>query len=84
MQQENEELQKALQGAEKMLEAVMLEKEQAMAERDQLKTLYDNFRHHYDQIKMEVGTYQKRLGEEIQNRKEIELNLESRLNEQRR
>ena len=62
----------------------MMDKEQAMAERDQLKTLHQNFKHHYEQIKMEVDTYQKRLGEEIQNRKEIELNLESRVNEQRR
>lgn len=34
-------------------------------ERDQIKMIYDNFRGHYDQIKAEMSTYQKRLGEEM-------------------
>jgi len=43
-----------------------------------------DFRGHYDTIKAQVNQYQKRLGEEIQGRKETELNLESRLNDMRR
>ena len=61
-----------------------VEKDAVMKERDQLRVLYDNFRGHYDNIKAEVTTYQKHLGEEMQARKENELALESRIAEQRR
>lgn len=43
-----------------------------------------DFRGHYEQIKSQVNQYQKRLGEEIQSRKETELNLEGRLSDMRR
>lgn len=49
-----------------------------------MNQLYDDFRGHYDQIKSQLAQYQKRLGEEIQLRKDSEINLESRLAEQRR
>ena len=35
-------------------------------------------------MKAQVNQYQNRLGEEIQNRKDIEINLESRLNDTKR
>lgn len=54
------------------------------AEKEDLNQLYDDFRGHYDQIKAQLAQYQKRLGEEIQLRKDTEINLESRLAEQRR
>ena len=53
-------------------------------EKDQINALYEDFRGHYEQIKTQLAQYQKRLGEEIQNRKDIELNLESRLSDTRR
>jgi chromosome segregation protein len=46
--------------------------------------LYEDFRGHYEQIKNQVNQYQKRLGEEVQNRKEIEIGLESKLNDTKR
>ena len=55
-----------------------------IVEKDQINALYDDFRGHYEQIKGQVNTYQKRLGEEIQSRKEIELNLEGRLSDMKR
>lgn len=46
--------------------------------------MYEDFRGHYEQIKNQVNQYQKRLGEEVQNRKEIEIGLESKLNDTKR
>lgn len=77
LQNENEDLQRALQAVEKHLETALLEK-------DQISALYEDFRGHYESIKGQVSQYQKRLGEEIQIRKETELNLEGRLNDMKR
>lgn len=60
------------------------EKEAALNDRDRIKMLHANFGAHYDQIKAELNTYHKRLGDEMQARKESELALESRIAEQRR
>ena len=62
----------------------LVEKDTVLRERDQIKVLYDNFKAHYEQIKGELANAQRRLGDEMQARKENELTLESRVAEQRR
>ena len=79
-----ERMLEAAVGKCKFSDQYLAEKESILGERDQIRTIYDNFKAHYEQIKVEMSTYQKRLGEEMQARKESELQLESRIAEQRR
>jgi hypothetical protein len=90
---ENDDLKKALTQVEKHLDKTIGKFNvlflssfvlNCTAEKEDLNQLYDDFRGHYDQIKSQLAQYQKRLGEEIQLRKDTEINLESRLAEQRR
>ena len=74
---ENEDLQRALGAVENHLETTMKEK-------DQINLLYEDFRGHYEQIKTQVNSYQKRLGEEIQSRKEIEVTMDTRVSDMKR
>lgn len=56
----------------------------SIAEKDQIGQLYDEFRAHFDQMNSQKQDYQKRLGEEIQSKKDLEVNLEGRLQDMRR
>ena len=56
----------------------------SVEEKEELSQLHEDFRGHYEQIKSQLAQYQKRLGDELQLRKETEAALESRLAEQRR
>jgi len=53
-------------------------------EKNQAIEQYEDLRGHYDMKVNQLAQYQKRLGEEIQNKKDLELNLESRLSDTRR
>ena len=77
MRGENEELRKALATVERHLQT-------ALAEKDQFSALYQDFKAHYDQKVSQSNQFQKRLGEEMQAKKELELGLEQRLNDMRR
>ena len=77
MRGENEELRKALATVERHLQT-------ALAEKDQYSALYQDFKAHYDQKVSQSNQFQKRLGEEMQAKKELELGLEQRLNDMRR
>ena len=74
---ENEELRKALATVERHLQT-------ALAEKDQFSALYQDFKAHYDQKVGQSNQFQKRLGEEMQAKKELELGMEQRLNDMRR
>jgi chromosome segregation ATPase len=56
----------------------------SIVEKEQIGQLYDDLKLHYEQQKQQVHTYQRRLGEEIQQRKEIEINFETRLGDSKR
>lgn len=56
----------------------------AIAEKEQVNSLYNDFKVHYEQMRGQSLTFQKRLGEEMQARKELEQGLESRLSDMRR
>ncbi len=45
-----------------------------LVEKEQIGALYNDFKGHYESMKQQCGQYQKRLGEEMQARKELELN----------
>jgi predicted nucleic acid-binding Zn-ribbon protein len=77
LQQENDELQRALVTVERHLQT-------AIAEKEQVSALYNDFKVHYEQMRNQSTQYQKRLGEEVQARKELEQSLEARLNDMRR
>jgi hypothetical protein len=74
---ENDDLQRALATVERHLQT-------ALAEKEQINALYNDFKLHYEQMRGQSVTFQKRLGEEMQTRKELEVGLEARLSDMRR
>ena len=56
----------------------------ATAEKEQVNALYNDFKNHYEQMRAQSNQFQKRLSEEIQAKKELELTVEERLNDMRR
>ena len=56
----------------------------ALAEKEQVNTLYQDFKTHYEQMRGQSNQFQKRLADEMQAKKELELGLEQRLNDMRR
>ena len=56
----------------------------ATAEKEQIKALYADFKSHYEQMQSQSNLFQRRLNEEMQAKKDLELGLEERLNEMRR
>lgn len=77
LQAENEDLQRALATVERHLQTALVEKEQ-------VTSLYNDFKIHYEQMRNQSAQFQKRLGEEMQARKELEHGLEARLSDMRR
>lgn len=77
LRQENEDLQRALSTVERHLQTTHAEKEQ-------LQVLHSDFKQHYEQMRQQAATYQTRLSEEVQARKDIEQAFDQRLNEMRR
>ena len=49
-----------------------------------MNALYTDFKGHYEQMRAQSTQFQKRLSEEIQAKKELELTVEERLNDMRR
>ena len=77
LRQENEDLQRALGTVERHLQT-------SIAEKEQVNALYTDFKSHYEQMRGQSNQFQKRLSEEIQAKKELELTVEERLNDMRR
>jgi predicted nucleic acid-binding Zn-ribbon protein len=77
LRHENDDLQRALATVERHLQT-------ALAEKEQINALYNDFKLHYEQMRGQSMTFQKRLGEEMQARKELEVGLEARLSDMRR
>ena len=77
LRQENDDLQRALGTVERHLQT-------ALAEKEQVNALYADFKGHYEQMRAQSDQFQKRLSEEIQAKKELELTVEERLNDMRR
>ena len=46
--------------------------------------LHSDFKQHYEQMRQQAATFQTRLSEEVQARKDIEQAFDQRLNEMRR
>ena len=77
LRQQNEDLQRALGTVERHLQT-------AIGEKEQVSALYNDFKMHYEQMRSQSNQFQKRLSEEIQAKKELELTVEERLNDMRR
>ena len=77
MKQENSDIMRALMQVEKQLQ-------HTVAEKEQVNDLYTNFKGHYEQLNSKYNQCQKRLSEEIQAKKELEMTVEERLNDMRR
>ncbi|CDW85959.1 UNKNOWN [Stylonychia lemnae] len=77
MQEENENLVKALAYLEKQLEMTLIEK-------DQINALHLDFKAHYDQMVQQNTQFKKRLAEEHHARKDLEISQEQRLNDMKR
>ena len=77
LRQENDDLQRALGAVERHLQT-------AIAEKEQVNALYSDFKSHYEQMRSQSNQFQKRLSEEMQAKKELEMSVEERLNDMRR
>ena len=53
-------------------------------EKEQINALYLDFKQHYEALKQQLSLANKRLGEEVQARKELEVVQDQRLNDMKR
>eukprot|EP00347_Sterkiella_histriomuscorum_P015883 403355323 len=77
MREENENLIKALAFLEKQLEITLIEK-------DQINALHLDFKAHYEQMISQNNDFKKRLGEEHQARRDLEITHEQRVSDMKR
>jgi hypothetical protein len=74
MNQERQELERALFAVQEALQTSNTEKEQ-------LHKVFTDFKSHYETVQAQANVYQKRLVEEMSARKLVEDQFETRLNQ---